>query len=157
MTSASIRHLIADSDFFTGLASEQIDFLAKHARIRELREGDTLFRYGDRADHFYLVLKGHISIEVAALEGPPLELQALGPSAVVGWSWLIAPNRWSFQARARSVAAVIEFDGAAVLAHSETDSQFGYDLLKRFSTLMSERLNAARQRMMEAWQPAGFA
>jgi hypothetical protein len=29
--------------------------------------------------------------------------------------------------------------------------------LKRFSTLMSERLQQARQRMIEEWRPTGFA
>ena len=157
MTSVSIYRRIADSDFFSGAAPEQTDFLAQHARTRELSEGEVLFHYGDRADHFYLVLEGHVTVEVAALEGPALELQDLGPGAVVGWSWLIAPHTWSFQARARSSATVLEFDGKAVLAHCEENPRFGYGLLKRFSALMSERLHAARQKMMEAWQPAGFA
>lgn len=116
-----------------------------------------LFHYGARADRFYLVLDGHVTVEVPALEGPALELQDLAPGAVVGWSWLIAPNTWTFQARAATAVTVIAFDGAAVLARCEQDPRFGYDLLKRFSALMSERLNAARRRMMEAWQPAGYA
>ena len=157
MTSASIYRRIAESDFFAGMAPEQIDFLATHARMRQLSEGEVLFHYGDRADHFYLVLEGHIVVEVAAIEGPALELQDLGPGVVVGWSWLIAPHTSSFQDRARSAAPVLEFDGKAVLARCEENSRFGYDLLKRFSALMSERLHAARQSMMEAWQPRGFA
>jgi hypothetical protein len=34
---------------------------------------------------------------------------------------------------------------------------FGYELLKRFAALMSERLHFARQKMMQEWKPAGFA
>jgi CRP-like cAMP-binding protein len=76
---------------------------------------------------------------------------------VLGWSWVIAPHRWAFQARARTAVEAIEFDGEALLAHCEADPKFGYAVLKRFSALMSERLQHARQRMIEEWRPEGFA
>jgi CRP-like cAMP-binding protein len=122
-----------------------------------LKAGEVLFSFGNTADRFYLVIAGEITVEVPALEGPALELQHLGPGAVVGWSWLIAPRKWNFQARARSAASLLEFDGDAVLAECERNPQFGYEILKRFSALMSERLNAARQRIMDAWRAEGFA
>ena len=154
---ASIEARVAASEFFSGLAPEFIEFLATHATMRQLREGEVLFRYGERANRFYMVTSGHVSVEVAAISGPALELQDLGPGAAVGWSWLIAPHLWSFNARAKSPAEVLEFDGAAVLAHCERNPRFGYELLKRFAALMSERLAFARQAMMQAWSPAGFA
>ena len=98
-----------------------------------------------------------VSVEVVAIEGPALELQSLGPGTVVGWSWLIPPYKWSFQARVTAPGEVIEFDGAAVLDHCEDNPRFGYELLKRFSGLMSERLQFARQKMMQEWNPRGFA
>jgi CRP/FNR family cyclic AMP-dependent transcriptional regulator len=157
MTDLSIRTLLATEDFFSGLATESIEFLATHARVRSLKDQQVVFHYGERARSFYLVTKGHISVEVAAIEGPVLQLQDLGPGAVLGWSWLIAPHRWSFQARASTDAEIIEFDGEAVLAECEANPRFGYELLKRFSALMSERLQHARQRMIEEWRPTGFA
>jgi CRP-like cAMP-binding protein len=157
MADATIKSRIAQSELFGGLAAGFIDFLAAQATMRQVRKDEVLFAHGDRAGHFYLVSSGHISVEVAAITGPELELQDLGPGAVVGWSWLIPPHRWSFNARAKSPAEVIEFDGKAVLARCEQDPRFGYELLKRFAALMSQRLNFARQKMMEAWSPAGFA
>jgi CRP/FNR family transcriptional regulator, cyclic AMP receptor protein len=148
---------LGDSALLTGLAPEFLGFLAQHARARRLVENEVVFHYGERAHHFYLVTQGHISVEVAAIEGPALQLQDLGPGKVVGWSWLIPPHRWSFQARAKTPAEIIELDGDAVLRECEANPQFGYELLKRFSALMSERLQHARQRMIEEWRPGGFA
>ena len=116
-----------------------------------------LFRHGDDAQHFYLLAGGRVSVQIAAIEGPALELQELGPQAVLGWSWLIAPFKWSFQARATTAADVVEFHGAAILARCESDPAFGYQLIKRFSNLMSERLHFARRKMIEEWKPPGFA
>lgn len=157
MADSAIAQLVGSADLFAGLPPDVTAFLAAHARVRRLKDNEVAFHYGERANHFYLVTKGRVSVEVAAIEGPTLPLQELGPGAVLGWSWLIPPNRWSFQARATTAAEVIEFDGDAVLAQCEANSTFGYALLKRFSTLMSERLQHARERMVEEWRPEGFA
>ena len=157
MSDNSITERLRDSSFFRDLPSEVGSFLAAHAQVRRLKESDVVFHFGERAQRFYLVTNGHISVEVAAIEGPTLQLQDLGPGMVLGWSWLIPPHRWSFQARASTPVELIEFDGEAVLAECERNATLGYALLKRFSALMSERLHQARQRMIEEWRPEGFA
>ena len=73
------------------------------------------------------------------------------------WSWLLPPFKWSFNARAETDSKVLEFDGEAVLKDCESDPAFGYEVIKRFSALMAERLDAAHRKMMEQWSPAGFA
>jgi CRP-like cAMP-binding protein len=157
MPQSSIERSLRETKFFSDLDGDDLAFLAAKACTRHIEAGQVLFHYGERARHFYLVTSGHISLEVAAIEGPALELQDLGPGEIAGWSWLISPHKWSFQARTKTTADVIEFDGDAILARCEADPAFGYGLLKRFSVLMSERLQFARQRMMQEWKPAGFA
>ena len=153
----SIRQTVAESSFFSGLDDDAVDFLAAHATRRRLDKGQVLFHQGERAEHFYLMLAGHLSLGIPALEGPSLELQDIGPGQIAGWSWLMPPNLWTFQARARTAIEFLAFDGMAILAHCEEDPEFGYELIKRFSALMSERLQFARQKMMQEWKPLGFA
>lgn len=157
MADPDIRQIIAESEFFGGLDDEAIDFLAQHVQKGHLDAGKVLFHQGDRAEYFFLLLDGHLSLGIPALEGPPLELQDIGPGQIAGWSWLLPPNLWNFQARAATPIDFLEFDGVAILAHCEAEPRFGYELLKRFSALMSERLHFARQKMMQEWQPLGFA
>jgi CRP/FNR family cyclic AMP-dependent transcriptional regulator len=75
----------------------------------------------------------------------------------LGWSWLISPYQWSFQARAEEDSELLQFDGTAILARCEQEPKFGYELLKKFAGMMSMRLEAARRKMMDEWNPAGFA
>jgi CRP/FNR family cyclic AMP-dependent transcriptional regulator len=157
MTSTNVRQIIADSQFFAGLDDDAVDFLADHAVERKLAAGKVLFQQGERAAQFYLLVEGQVSLGIPALEGPALELQAIGPGQIAGWSWLLPPHLWSFQARAGTDIRCLEFDGEAILARCEQDPRFGYELIKRFSGLMSERLHFAREKMMQAWRPAGFA
>ncbi len=157
MIEQSTAEYLSAHNFFSGLSEELVKFLAECISIREIKKGQVLFRQGERADKFYIVRKGQISIQIPAIMGPTLEIQTLGAEQVLGWSWLISPYQWSFQARAEEDSELLEFDGAIILARCEQEPQFGYELLKKFAELMSERLDAARQKMMDEWNPAGFA
>lgn len=157
MAEKSIERIIAENPFFAGLEKRSVEFLAGCAEKRRFKEDEALFSHGGKADRFYLVLDGRVTMEVAAIQGPSLELRNLAPGDILGWSWLIPPYKWHFQARAEEPVEVLEFDGEAVLRRCEENPAFGYELLKRFSGLMSERLAAAREKMMSEWRPPGFA
>lgn len=157
MVDESIGKDLGEFQFFAGLDPEYLEFLAAHAARRHFDAAHVMHRQGDQASGFYVVTRGNVSIEVPAIQGPTLHLQELQPGDMLGWSWLIPPYRWSFLIRTEAPVDVIEFDGKAVLARCEADPKFGYEILKRVSALMSERLAHARQRMIDEWNAAGFA
>ena len=157
MSKQSTEDYLSTHSFFSGLNDNFMKFLSNTATELQIKKGDVLFQQGENADKFFLLRKGQVSIQVPALEGPVLDIQTLGENEILGWSWLIPPYRWSFLARAVEDSDLLEFDGSAILARCEEDSEFGYELFKRFASLMSERLSAARQQMMDQWNPPGFA
>jgi len=148
---------LSDHDFFSSFSESDLKFLCESANEKEVKKGTVLFRQGERAQNFYVVRNGRISVQIPAILGPTLEIQSLGKDQIMGWSWLISPYRWNFQTKAEEDSLLLEFDGKAILAHCEQDPKFGYELLKKFAALMSERLDAARQKMMDEWNPDGFA
>ncbi len=157
MSNRSIENYLPTHVFFSGLDDSFVKFLSDSATELKIKKGDVLFQQGERANKFYLLRNGHMSVQVPALMGPTLEIQTLGEDQILGWSWLIPPYRWNFQVRALEDSGLLEFDGSAILARCEENPKFGYELLKRFAALMSERLDAARQKMMDEWNPPGFA
>ena len=157
MSKQTIEDYLSTHAFFSGMEGSFVKFLSNSATELRIKEGEVLFQQGKRADKFYLLRNGRISVQVPALMGPVLEIQALDKDQILGWSWLIPPYRWNFLARALEDSDLLEFDGSAILARCEEDPNFGYELFKRFASLMSERLDAARQKMMDQWNPAGFA
>lgn len=157
MSEQTIDAYLKSHALFEGLDDAFMQILLNSASELQVKKGDLLFQQGKLADKFYILRTGQVSIQVPALVGPTLEIQTLGEDQVLGWSWLIPPFRWHFMARAVEDSELIEFDGRALLAHSEEDPKFGFALFKRFAGLMSERLDAARQKMMDQWNPPGFA
>ena len=157
MNNQSIPEYLSNHTFFSGLREEFVMFLGQYVKTLEIKEGHILFQQGELADKFYIVRNGRISVQIPALMGPTLEIQSLRADQVLGWSWLISPYQWHFQAKSEEDSTLLEFDGASILARCEQEPRFGYELLKRFAALMSERLDVSRQKMMDEWNPSGFA
>lgn len=157
MSNQSTAEYLSSHVFFSELEQDILKFLSENVSTRKIKQGDILFRQGESANKFYVVRSGKISIQIPAVMGPALELQSQGKDQILGWSWLIPPYRWNFQARAEEDSELLEFDGAIILERCEEETKFGYELLKRFTSLMSERLETARQKMIDEWNPAGFA
>lgn len=61
-----------------------------------------------------------------------LEIQTLGKDQVLGWSWLISPFKWTFQAMPEEDSELLMFDGATILERCEQEPRLGYELLKKF-------------------------
>lgn len=157
MNNQSITEYLSTHEFFSELSDDALNFLCEHSSTCEIKKGHILFRMGENADKFYVLRKGRISIQMPSIMGPALEIQSLSKNQVLGWSWLISPYKWSFQALAEEDSALLMFDGTAILARCEQEPKFGYELLKKFAALMSIRLEAARHKMMDEWNPPGFA
>ena len=157
MNQENLLNYLTSHSIFTELGPEHLKILAQYAEEKEIAKGGLLFKQDDKAEHFYVIREGSITVEVPSVYGPPLEVQTIGPDGVLGWSWLIAPYTWAFEATANSESQVLVFDGKSVLAQCEEQPEFGFALMKQFAGLMSERLAQARIKMMESWAPAGWA
>jgi CRP/FNR family cyclic AMP-dependent transcriptional regulator len=157
MSNPSTVEYLSAHEFFSDLDDNVLEFLSECSSTCEIKKGQILFRQGENADKFYVIRNGCISVQIPAIIGPNLEIQTLSENQVLGWSWLIPPYQWNFQARAKEDSDFLQFDGAGILARCEQEPKLGYELLKKFAGLMSVRLEAARRKMMDEWNPAGFA
>jgi CRP/FNR family cyclic AMP-dependent transcriptional regulator len=144
MSDPAIRSYLAQHAFFIGLSDQQLDLLASCASAMRYGAQQRVFKYDTDADKFYILRDGKVAVEIPAIAGEPLRLQSLGNGGVLGWSWLIPPYRWLFDARALAPSDIIVMDGARLRDECERDPLLGYQLMKRFAVLMAERLNASR-------------
>ena len=157
MSNQSITEYLSAHEFFSEFSDDVLKFLCECSSMREIKKGQILFLQGEHADKFYIVCSGLISIQMPAIMGPALEIQAVDEDQILGWSWLISPYQWNFQTKAEDDSELLQFDGAAILAQCELDPKLGFELVKKFAALMSVGLNAARLKMMDEWNPVGFA
>ena len=147
----TIAEYLPQHPFFAGLDDSVAELLAGCAVNTHFRPGQHLFHEGESADTFYLIRRGRVSLEVRASAGPPVVVDSAHDDDVVGWSWLVPPYRWLFDARATEETSAIAFDGACLRGKCEADPAVGYALLQRVVTVMSTRLHSARIRLLDLY------
>jgi CRP-like cAMP-binding protein len=151
----SIEQLVAELPTFAGLEPGQLELIAGCGANRVFEAGEYLAREGDPADAFFVVRHGRVALEVAAPGRGALMISTLGEGAVVGWSWLFPPHRWSFDARALERTRTVAFDGACLRGKCEADKALGYELMQRFAAVILDRLQATRLQLLDVYgEPA---
>lgn len=146
----TIEQYLPSHPFFEGLGPDELALMAGCAANVHHRPGEYLFHEGDPADTFYVVRRGRIAIETRLPTGSVV-LDAAQDGDVVGWSWLIPPYRWTFDARATDETSAIAFDGACLRGKCLDDPALGYALLQRVVGVMSARLQSARVRLLDLY------
>jgi len=151
-----IKDYLPEHPFFKGLDPELIEFLAGCARNVHFKDGEILFKEGDKADTFYVIRKGRIAIQVHdPARGGGSILDTVDAGGVVGWTWLVPPYKWLFDASASEETSAVAFDGECLRKKCEDDAVVGYALMQRVAVVMYERLEAARLRLLDLYGTAG--
>jgi CRP-like cAMP-binding protein len=118
--------------------------------VTRFNAGETIFREGDPANRFYLILSGKVAVESYVREQGFKVIQTIGTGEVLGWSWLFPPYYWHFDARAVESTEALFFYGTPLRTECETDHELGYELLKRMAEIMLQRLQATRRQLLES-------
>ncbi len=147
----TLKPILADQPFLKGLAGVHLDLMAGCASNVRFSAGEFLFREGEEANHFYLVRHGRVAIEVFAAQRGTLTIETIGEGDLVGWSWLVAPYHWRFDARAIELTRAIAFDARCLRGKCEHDHDLGYELLKRFALVIEQRLQATRMQLLDLY------
>jgi hypothetical protein len=80
-------------------------------------------------------------------------VQTLFAGDELGWSALLTGTGKQFQARTLERVDVLAFQGAELLAKCREDTLFGFILMRRLLGVVSERLQATRLQLLDAYSP----
>lgn len=144
---AELERLLGDQPFFRGLVPEHLAFLADSADYARFEAGQYLCREGERADFFFVLHHGRVALELSQ-EEHQVAVESLEAGDVLGWSWLVPPYRWRFNARALETTQVIALDGRRLRAQCEENHELGYQLLVRLVQVMTQRLETTRHQLL---------
>jgi CRP/FNR family transcriptional regulator, cyclic AMP receptor protein len=149
-----IADLIATIPLLQSLRPETIATIAGCGSNCVFQPGDYILREGEPEDEFYVLRAGSAAIETFVPQRGPLVIETIHEGDALGWSWLFPPYRARFDARAIELVNAIAFDGACLRGKSEADPALGYDLLKLFGSVIVERLQHTRLRLLDVYAPA---
>jgi CRP-like cAMP-binding protein len=140
--------ILAAQRFLRGLTAEQLELLASDSMPAEFQAGERILSEGAPANRFYLILEGEVELQSSVQDGEPVPIQTLAAGDLLGWSWLYPPYCWHFDARAATPTKAILFYGKHVRELCEENHDLGYELMKRVSEIVIQRLHAARKELV---------
>ena len=147
-------HFLAEQPFLHGLDDDKLNLLARESMPTEFREGEVIMSEGGPANRFYLILEGSVNLDSPVAADESIRIQTIGPGDVLGWSWLLPPYQWQFDARAATPVKAIFFYGTRLRELCEENHDLGYELMKRVSAIVVKRMQAARLDLVECKKDA---
>lgn len=147
----TIERILAQHPFFEGLDAGYLKLLTGCASNVRFDAGAYVFREGEEANCFYLIRHGKVALEIRAPHRPPVVIETLEEGDILGWSWVIPPHYWRFDARVVEPMRAFALDGKCLRGKCEKDHDLGYELLKRFSHIVDERLQTTRLQLLDVY------
>ncbi len=147
-----LSRLLRELPFFHGLDDDQVKFLTGCASNVRFRAGEFLVREGGEANATFLIRSGRVALEIEVPGRGVRQIQTVEEGEILGWSWLYAPYRWQFDARAVGLVRAIEFDGTCLRNKCEFDHDLGYEIVKRLLYQVHQRLERTRLQLLDVYR-----
>jgi CRP-like cAMP-binding protein len=145
-----ISDLLAQHPFVSRLTTEQIEALSACATLERFGPGATIFREREPATACYLLRGGRVALQLHAPDGP-LILETLEGEQVLGWSWLVPPHRWRFDAVAQEGVEAITLDAERTRSLLLDDPQLASVVKQQLLVVLADRLERTRVRLLDVY------
>jgi CRP-like cAMP-binding protein len=128
--------------FFEEFAPRHIDKLMALGSEIHFDKDEVIFREGDKANLFYVIVSGRVALESNA-NGREVRIQLLYPGDELGWSAVLNRPR-QFQARALEPVQAMYFEVSQLRDACIANPYFGCAFLERLFRVVAERLESTR-------------
>ncbi|MET7426332.1 cyclic nucleotide-binding domain-containing protein [Dactylosporangium sp. NPDC005555] len=145
--------LLVAHPFLAGVPDHFLNRMGHYSHRVTVHPGTRLFSENGRAERFWLIRDGLVSLDTHLPGRGTVVVETIGPGQVLGWSWMFPPYRWHFGATADTSVLAISFDGAGIRAMCAAEPELGYELTRRFVEVVVERMQATRMRMLDLYRP----
>ena len=140
--------VLRECAFFEEFAPRHIDKLMTLGTEVHFDKDEIVFREGDEAKLFYVIVSGRVVLEAAA-GGRNVAIQTLFSGDELGWSAVLSRPR-QFQARALEPVKAMSFEVTALRDACAGNPYFGCALLERLFRVVAERLESTRLQLAAA-------
>ena len=152
-----LHRLLKEHPFFAGFDAATLELLAGCAANERFAAGEFIARAQSRADKFFVIRHGSVALEIRVPGRDPLIVETLHEGEILGWSWIVPPYTWSYDARAVALTRAVSLDATCLRAKLEADHSLGYELFKRVMPVLASRLASARLRLVDMYGPPAGA
>jgi CRP-like cAMP-binding protein len=126
-------------EVFQFLRPDQLRAISDVAEVREYQAGETIYERGSKADHFYVVLEGQVSLRLPGQSGVSVQIDELTEGAVFGSCVCFQFVEYSLNAQCTRDSKVLKIESATLKELMDEDLLMGYTIQTQISRIYFNR------------------
>ncbi len=126
-------------EVFQFLRPEQMKAISDVAEVVEFGAGETIYEMGARADHFYVVLDGQVSLRLPGQSGVSVQIEELTKGAMFGSCICFQLINYSLNAQCTSNSRLLKIESATLKELMDDDLLMGYTIQTQISRIYFNR------------------
>ena len=134
-------------EVFQFLRPEQIKAISDVAEVVDLRAGETVYEKDTRAEFFYVVLEGQVSLRLPGRSGISLQVDALTKGAMFGSCVCFQLVDYSLHAQCTSDSRLLKVESATLKELMDRDLVLGYTIQTQISRIYFHRYIDAMKKL----------
>jgi CRP-like cAMP-binding protein len=135
---------ITESELFKGVSQRFITRIANASEEQNYKAKSIIFKRGENAPYFYVLVKGDVHAETGAEE----TLAVTKPGEVFGWSALVAPYVYTATAMCTRDTRVIRISRDVLEEVINEHPAEGIAVMKNLTAIIANRLRYAYRQIM---------
>lgn len=142
---------IQEAELFQGVSQNTMAALSKIMVEESSHRGSLIFSEGDKADSFYVLMRGQVRLSTG--DESEIEYTLNRSGEAFGWSSLVDRDTFTARAECMTPATYIRIDNRELARILEKNPQDGMLIYKRLAAAIGERLVNAYSALLSCHSP----
>jgi CRP-like cAMP-binding protein len=130
---------IKSQDVFSFLRPDQVNAISDAAKRVSYKSGDFIYEKGDKAEDFFVVLDGEVTLRLPGKEGLSLVIDQLGKGDVFGGPLGHKRRAYALTAQCSRPAKLLAVDVGVMKKLMDRDERMGLNLQRHIATAYFNR------------------
>ena len=138
-------------DLFKGLSESLLAEIAALAQEVSVKQGEFIFREGEKADKLHFLLNGSVALRVKLTSRPESVTVSFVsmPYQSFGWSGIVAPNHYTSSAECDEDSNLLIIPAVPFMKLLEANPESGFKVMQRIAETIADRLRNSRQALIK--------
>jgi len=123
------------------LTDDMLDKVVPALQIIKVKAGETIFKKGDPADHFFMLKSGKVLLEQGISDDIIVTIASIDPGEAFGWAVLLDSGFHSVTAMCSESGELYMCNRDHLLQLMEENHSIGYMIMKQVSGVLKNRLD----------------
>ena len=143
---------LTSHEVFSFLRPEQVDAISSAAEEISLKAGDTVFQRGDKAEDFYVLLEGQVSLRLPRADGVNLLIDEARKGTVFGSCVCLQRDTYTLSAQCSLDSRLLKIKASILKQLMDRDPVMGYAIQSLVSRVYFQRYIDTMQKLQAVVQ-----